>query len=153
MSTTNNKVEQNTYANKLNMKLAMLFLMILAAKFAVAQPTQVPKNIRSAFEGTWQQKEKNFTNTVSIQFEPGKDHALFTDKGTGVAPSKTFKLRLKKNLLILPAVRNQNDYLEMEIIKGVLHLRSVPVQWDQNGHIRRSETEKQEQRIFKRVHN
>ena len=133
------------------MKQIVLFLIVLAAKVAVAQPGPIPKNIRSAFEGTWQQKEKHFTNTVSIHFEPGKDYALFTDKGTGVAPSRTFKLQLKKNLLVLPAVRNQNDYLEMEIIKGMLHLRSVPVQWDQNGNSVRPETEKQEQRIFKRV--
>ena len=133
------------------MKLLMLFFMILATEVAVAQPPQVPQNIKSAFESTWQQKEKHFTNTVSIHFEPGKNYALFTDKGTGVASPRTFKLQLKKNLLVLPAVRNQNDYLEMEIIKGMLHLRSVPVQWDQNGNIIRSETEKQEQRIFKRV--
>lgn len=133
------------------MKLLMLFFMVLATKVAVAQRGPIPKNIRSAFEGTWQQKEKHFTNTVSIHFEPGRDYALFTDKGTGVAPSRTFKLRLKKNLLILPAVRNQNDHLEMEIIKGNLHLRSVPVQWDQNGNSVRPETDKQEQRIFKRL--
>jgi hypothetical protein len=133
------------------MKLLMLFFMVLAAKVNVAQPGPIPQNIKSAFEGTWQQKEKHFTNTFIIHFEPGKDYALFTDKGTGVAPSKRFKLRLKKNLLILPAVSNQNDHLELEIIKGNLHLRSVSVQWDQNGNSVRPESEKQEQRIFKRV--
>lgn len=136
---------------KLKVKPLILFLMVMAAKVAIPQPRPIPKNIRLAFEGTWQQKEKNFTNTVSIHFEPGKDYALFTDKGTGVAPSKTFKLRLKKNLLVLPAIRNQNDYLEMKIINGKLYLRSMPVKWDQNGNIVISKTVKQEQRIFKRV--
>lgn len=52
----------------------LVFLVVLAANVAVAQPTQIPKNIKSAFEGTWQHKEKHFTNMVNIQFEPGKDH-------------------------------------------------------------------------------
>lgn len=133
------------------MKQLLIVLMVLAAKVAIAQTGPIPKNIRSAFEGTWQHKEKHFTNTVKIHFKPGKDHALFTDIGTGVAPSKTFKLQLKKNLLVLPAVKKQNDYIEIKIIKGKLYLTSVPVQWDENGNIIRSENHKQEQRIFKRI--
>jgi hypothetical protein len=133
------------------MKQIVLVLMVLVAKVVAAQLGPIPKNIRSAFEGTWQLKEKHHTNTLKIHFEQGKDYALFTDIGTGVAPSKTFKLPLKNNLLVLPAVMNQNDYIEMEVIKGKLHLRSLPVQWDQNGNRISSVQERPEQRVFKRV--
>lgn len=126
-------------------------LMLLSASVAVAQPVPIPKNIRSAFEGTWQIKEKHHTNTVKIHFEPGKAYALFTDIGTGVAPSKTFKVQLKGNLLVLPAVKNQNDYIEMELIKGKLYLRSKAARWDKNGNSVKSNYERPEQRIFKRI--
>ncbi|MFA4870774.1 MAG: hypothetical protein WC623_21435 [Pedobacter sp.] len=76
---------------------------------------------------------------------------MFIDIGTGVAPSRTFKLTLKNNLLVLPAVKDQNDYLEMEVIKGKLYLRSKPVQWDQNGNRISSVQERLEQRVFKRI--
>ncbi|MEQ7800001.1 hypothetical protein ABDJ41_09310 [Pedobacter sp. ASV1-7] len=125
--------------------------MMLSARVAVAQSVPIPKNIRSAFEGTWQIKEKHYINTVKIHFEPEKDYALFTDIGTGIATSKTFKVQLRGNLLILPAVRNQNDSIEMEIIKGKLYLRSKPAQWDKNGNRVISSHDRPEQRIFKRV--
>jgi len=133
------------------MKQIVLVLMVLVAKVVAAQSGPIPKNIRSAFEGTWQLKEKYYTNTLKIHFEQGKDYALFTDIGTGVAPSRTFKVTLKNNLLVLSAVKNQNDYLEMEVIKGKLYLRSKPVQWDQNGNRIISVQERPEQRVFKRI--
>lgn len=139
------------FIKNVNMKKLVLVLMVLAAKVAVAQQGQIPKHIKSAFEGTWQLKEKQYTNTVKIHFEPGKDYALFTDIGTGVAPSKTFKVQRKENLLVLAAARNQNDYLEMEIIKGKLYFRSIPAQWDQNGNMIKLANERKEQSIFKRV--
>jgi hypothetical protein len=129
----------------------VLVLMMLSARVAVAQSVPIPKNIRSAFEGTWQNKEKYYINTVKIHFEPGKTYALFIDVGTGVAPSKTFKVHLKGSLLVLPAVRNQNDYIEMEIIKGSLYLKSLPVQWDEKGNRIKSDNDHLEQRVFKRV--
>lgn len=133
------------------MKRIVLVLMVLVAKVVAAQSGPFPKNIRSAFEGTWKIKEKNYTNTVKIHFEPEKDDALFTDIGTGVAPSRTFKVTLKNNLLILPAVKNQNDYIEMEVIKGKLYLRYKAAKWDKEGNMIRLENDKQEMRIFKRV--
>jgi hypothetical protein len=133
------------------MKQLVIVLMVLVAKVAIAQRRPIPENIRSAFEGTWEYKEKYFTNTIKIHFEPGKPYALFTDIGTGVAPSKTFKVPLKGNLLVLQAVRNQNDHLEMEIIKGKLYLRSKPAHWDEKGNRISANHDQQEQRIFKRV--
>lgn len=130
------------------MKQIVLVLIVLAANVAIAQTGPIPKNISSAFEGTWQIKEKYYTNTIKIYFEQGKDYALFTDIGTGVAPSRTFKVHLKGNLLVLPAVRNENDYIEMEIIKGKLHLRSSLSLWNEKGN---KISSNQEQRIFKRV--
>ncbi|MEQ7801961.1 hypothetical protein ABDJ41_19350 [Pedobacter sp. ASV1-7] len=131
-------------------QIAFVF-MVLVAKVVAAQSSPIPKNIRSAFEGTWQIKEKYYTNTIKIHFEPEKDYALFTDIGTGVAPSRTFKVALKNNLLVLSAVRNQNDDIEMEIIKGKLYFRSIPAQWDKNGNRIRPVNAQQEQRVFKRV--
>jgi len=133
------------------MKQLVIVLMVLLAKVAIAQTRPIPENIRSAFEGTWQYKEKYFTLTIKIHFEPGKPYALFTDIGTGVAPSKTFKVQLKGNLLVFPAVRNQNDYIEMEIIKGKLYFKSLPVQWDERGNRIKSDQARPEQRVFKRV--
>jgi len=133
------------------MKQLVLVLMVLAAKVAVAQSGQLPTNIKSAFEGVWQYKDKFQTNTVKIQFETGRDYALFTDIGTGVAPSKTFKVQLKDNLLVLPAIRNQNDYLEMEIVEGKLYLCTIPAQWDSNGKLIGADIALQERRIFRHV--
>jgi hypothetical protein len=126
-------------------------VLLLGTQFCFAQTKGIPDTIKSAFEGTWQYKEKYFTNTIKIHFEPGKPYALFTDIGTDVAPTKTFKVQLKGNLLVLPAVRNQNDYIEMEIIKGRLYFKSLPVQWDEKGNIISSNKDHREQRIFRRV--
>lgn len=131
-------------------KQAFIFLL-LGTQFCFAQTKGVSDNLRSAFEGTWQIKEKQYTNTVKIHFEPGKAYALFTDIGTGVAPAKTFKAQLKGNLLVLPAVRNQNDDIEMEVIKGRLYLRSKPGRWDKNGNRINSNHERPEQKVFKRI--
>lgn len=133
------------------MKQVVLILIMLTAKVAVAQSGQIPAKIRSAFEGTWQHKTKHYSNTVKIQFKPGKDYALFIDIGTGVAPSRTFKVHFKENWLFLPAVKNQNDAIEMEVIKGKLHLRSIPVQWDENGNKISSDQERPEQKVFRRI--
>ncbi|MEQ7802073.1 hypothetical protein ABDJ41_19915 [Pedobacter sp. ASV1-7] len=126
-------------------------VLLLGTQFCFAQTKGIPDTIKSAFEGTWQSKEKHYTNTVKIYFEPKKDYALFTDIGTGVAPTKTFKVQLKGNLLVLPAVRNQNDCIEMEIIKGRLYLRSKTARWDEKGNIISSNKDHREQRVFKRV--
>lgn len=133
------------------MKQIILILIMLVAKVAAAQSGPIPEKISSAFKGTWQHKTKHYTNTIKIHFEPGKDYALFTDIGTGVAPSRTFKVHLKGNLLVLPAVKNQNDYLEMELIKGKLYLKSIPIQWDDNGNRTSSNQERPEQKVFKRI--
>jgi len=105
-------------------------------KASFAQTNIMPQVVRSAFEGTWQLKERHSTNTVKIQFAPDKEYALFTDIGTGVAPPRTFNVQIKGNTLILPAVRNVNDYVEMEIIKGKLHMRVRFPEWDDQGNIK-----------------
>lgn len=128
-----------------------IILLLLYAQSAFAQTARIPESVRSTFEGVWHYKNKLQTNTVTIQFEPVKDYALFTDLGAGIAPSKTFYVHLKGNQLVLPAVRNQNDSIEMEIIKGKLFLRTIPVEWDEHGNPIKADTSRQERRIFKRV--
>jgi hypothetical protein len=133
---------------KIMIKIILLFLSI---QLSFAQTGNIPESVKSAFEGVWQHKNKFQSNTVTIQFEPGKDYALFTDLGAGIAPSKTFHVHLKGNLLALPAVRNKNDSIEMEIIKGKLFLRTIPVEWDAQGKFIKADTSRQERRIFKRI--
>lgn len=130
-------------------QLIFLIFMLLMGKVAFAQTDNVAQSVRAAFEGTWQLKERYFTNTLKIQFEPGKDYALFTDIGTGEAPPYTFKVQIKGNTLILPAVRDLNDYLEMEVIRGKLRMRSQSAEWDEQGNIKAyGQTQ---QRFFKKL--
>lgn len=128
-----------------------IILLLLCAQSAFAQTVRIPESVRSTFEGVWHYKNKLQTNTVKIQFQPGKDYALFTDIGAGIAPSKTFHVHLKGNQLVLPAARNQNDSIEMEIINGKLFLRTIPVEWDAQGKFIKADTSRQERRIFKRI--
>ena len=131
------------------MKQLILIFVLLLGKASFAQTDSAAQSLRSAFEGTWQLKERYSTNTVKIQFEPGKDYALFTDIGTGEAPPLTFNVQIKGNTLILPAVQNLNDYLEMEIIKGKLHMRVRSPEWDKQGNIKAYR--QTELRIFKKL--
>ncbi|MEN5232468.1 hypothetical protein [Sphingobacterium faecium] len=128
-----------------------IILLLLCAQSAFTQTARIPESVRSTFEGIWQHKNKLQTNSLKIQFEPRKDYALFTDIGAGFAPSKTFHVHLKGNQLVLPAVRNQNDSIEMEIINGKLFLRTIPVEWDAQGKFIKADTSRQERRIFKRI--
>lgn len=134
-------------------QLFVIIFLIFGTKISNAQAIEIPERIKEAFEGVWQYKDKFHTNTVKIQFEQGKDYALFTDIGTGIAPSKTFNMQLRGNVLVLPAVRNENDHLEMVIIKGKLHLWTIPVEWDANGKLSSHDTTRQQPRIFRRVKN
>lgn len=130
-----------------------IILLLLSIQLSFAQTGNIHESVKLAFEGVWQYKSKFQSNRIKIQFEPGKDYALFTDIGTGIAPSKTFHVHLKGNQLVLPAVRNQNDSIEMEIIKGKLFLRTIPVEWDAHGKLIKADTTRQEHRIFRRMKN
>lgn len=132
------------------MKKLFLISLILAAQLSFAQTGGIPENIRSAFEGKWIIIGKHYTNTVKIHFEPGKDYALFTDIGSGKAPPRVFQALFKGNILIIPARRDHNDYLEMEVIQRQLHLRIRAIQWDENGNMKNDTDNKFEERIFKR---
>lgn len=131
--------------------ITKIILMILCAQSVFAQTANIPVSVKSLFEGVWQHKNKLQTNRLKIKFEPGKDYALFTDIGAGIAPSKTFHVHLKGNLLVLAPVRNQNDSIEIEIIKGKLFLRTIPVEWDADGKLIKADTTRQESRIFRRL--
>ncbi|QQT33046.1 hypothetical protein I6I99_10960 [Sphingobacterium multivorum] len=132
-------------------QLFIILFLTLGAKITHAQTTVIAAAIRSAYEGTWQYKTKFQSNTVRVQFEPGKDYAIFTDIGSGEAPAKTFKAVLKGKLLIMPAVRNQNDDIELEIIGRTLHLRTTQAVWDNNGNRIKPNNPQIDQRIFKRI--
>lgn len=134
------------------MKLFLnIIFLLFVTQFSVAQTGIIQKSSRSAFEGIWQYKNKFQTNTVRIHFEPGKDYAIFTDIGSGVAPSKTFHATVKGNLLVIPARQKQNDYIELEVIKGMLHVRTKPGRWDEKGNIITTDRNQMDQKVFSRI--
>lgn len=118
------------------MKPLILIFALLMGKASFSQADKTAQSVRAAFEGMWQCKEKYSTNTVKIHIEPGKDYALFTDIGIGIAPPRTFQVQIKGNMLVLPAVRDVNDYVEMEVKKGKLHMTTSAPEWDEQGNIR-----------------
>lgn len=130
----------------------LLFLgMILISTLTCAQTDRIPLDFRKAFEGTWQHNQKYGTNTVRIRFEAGKDYALFTDIGNGMAPAVTLKAIPKGDLLVIPAKQNENDYLELQIVKGKLHLKGMPVSWDENGKELKDNNQPGRHVVYKRV--
>ncbi|SDI31596.1 hypothetical protein [Chryseobacterium jejuense] len=129
-------------------KLCLILLFPLTGIFN-AQTHKVPQSTKDAFKGYWMYKAQYFTNSVVIDFEPGKDFATFKDIGTGEAPPRTLQALVKGNLLIIPAKQHQNDYIELEVIKGKLHLRVKQVTWDNQGNIINN-NKLEEKTVFKR---
>lgn len=129
--------------------LIKIILLLLAVQLSFAQ--SIPESVKLAFAGVWQYKTKYQTNTVKIHFEQGADYALFTDIGSGMAPAKTLKANIKGKLLLIPAVQNENDEIELQIINEKLYLHATPVLWDANGKRLQSQDAQKVQRIFKRV--
>lgn len=125
-------------------------LLFLFTKLCFAQ-SEIPQHIKSAFTGTWIYEDKFHSNTIVIKFEQGKDYAIFKDIGTGEAPTETFRAKVKGNLLVVSAQREKNDEIEMEIIKGKLHLRTRPAIWSRNGTIVNSKDDHWAKRVFKRI--
>lgn len=130
-------------------RLCYTLLFLLMGIFN-AQTHKILQSTKDAFKGYWVYKTKYFTNSVAIDFEQGKDFALFTDIGTGEAPPRTFQAIVKGNLLIIPAQQHINDYIELEVIKGRLHLRMKQVAWDDKGNIVNTNNKLEEKTIFKR---
>lgn len=133
------------------MKPLFCLWMVLISTFAVAQTDRMPLAVRKAFEGTWQYNQKYGTNTVRIRFEEGKDYALFTDIGNGMAPARTLRAIPKGELLVIPAKQHENDYVELQVIKGKLHLKVRQVDWDENGKEIKASNHSTEHQVFKRV--
>ncbi|MCS4162970.1 hypothetical protein [Sphingobacterium sp. BIGb0116] len=132
-------------------RLFTIIFIVIAAQSSYAQSTTIPLTVKTAFEGIWQYSVKYETNTVKIHFEPGTDYALFTDDGSGIAPAKTVKANVNGKLLIIPAIQNENDEVELEIINKKLHLRATPVLWDEKGNRIGSQDSLKVHRVFKRI--
>lgn len=130
-------------------KLYLILLFMLTGIFH-AQTHTIPQSIKDAFKGYWVYKAQYFTNSVAIDFEPGKNFATFKDIGTGEAPPRTLQAMVKGNLLIIPAKQHQNDYTELEIIKGKLHLRAKETAWDNKGNIINTNSKLEEKTVFQR---
>ncbi|MFD1770439.1 hypothetical protein [Sphingobacterium suaedae] len=133
----------------LKTKRKILFFFFLGIASALySQEKSIPEPIQHMFEGTWIYNDTFQTNTIVILFEPDKDYAVFRDIGNGMAPSRTLHAFQKENLLVIPAVQHGNDYTEMRVIQGKLHVRTKPINWDDKGHIVNSGP--LETRVFKR---
>ncbi|MBD3906452.1 hypothetical protein NAL32_17400 [Chryseobacterium sp. Ch-15] len=132
-------------------RLLIIIFIIVSAQSSFAQNTHIPLAVKSAFEGVWQYSVKYETNTVKIHFEPGTDYALFTDEGSGMAPAKTVKADVKGKLLVISAIKNENDEVELEIINKKLYLRATPILWDKKGNRIGSMDAQKVQRVFKRI--
>ena len=132
------------------MKQFIIIALLLLAKFSFAQ-TAIPKNIQNTFAGVWEMKEKHSTNTVSIRFEPGKNYAIVKDIGNGMAPPRILHATLEGKRFVIPAQREQNAYIELEVIKGMLHLWLKPANWDKNGNRITNGDQKFRESVFKRA--
>ncbi|WP_336960353.1 hypothetical protein [Chryseobacterium contaminans] len=130
-------------------KLYLILLFMLTGIFH-AQIHNIPQSTKDAFKGHWIYKAKYFTNSVAIDFEPGNNFATFRDIGTGEAPPLTLQAMVKGKLLIIPAKQHQNDYIELEVIKGKLHLRVKQVTWDKQGNMINNNSTPEEKTVFKR---
>ncbi|SDD27107.1 hypothetical protein [Niabella drilacis] len=133
------------------MKQLSLILFLLTTGVSSAQTNAVPKEIQTTFAGIWEVKEKYGTNTVSIRFEPGKNYAVVKDIGNGMAPPRTFQATLKGKTFVIPAQKEKNDYIELEVIRGKLHLRSKPVNWNGQGDLGDDNANKFKVKIFTRM--
>lgn len=132
-------------------RLFTIIFILIGAQISYAQNTNIPLTVKTAFEGIWQYIVKYETNTVKIHFEPGMDYALFTDEGSGMAPAKTVKANVNGKLLVIPAIQNENDEVELEIINKKLHLRATPILWDEKGNRIGSQDAQKVHRVFKRI--
>ncbi|KKO89451.1 hypothetical protein AAW12_24370 [Sphingobacterium sp. Ag1] len=132
-------------------KLFIGIFLISGIKLSYAQNAVIPVSITSVFEGTWQYKTRFQTNTVKIRFEQGKDYALFMDIGSGEAPAKILRAAVKGKLLVITAIQNQNDDIELEVIDRKLILRVKRVLWNKEGNRLHSDSVLTDQRIFRRI--
>lgn len=115
------------------MKMSKRFFPLLMS-FAITivsfgQGDTIPQVIKSQFEGKWLRTTKYQTNTIEIKFEPGNDYATFIDIGSGEAPPITLHAFVRGTKLVIPACEHENDYVDMEIVKGKLVLRLQPIIW------------------------
>ncbi|MDR2237313.1 MAG: hypothetical protein LBE92_14415 [Chryseobacterium sp.] len=136
---------------KLTMKPLLIIFLLLSAKLSFAQTGAVPKGLQTAFSGVWERNEKYGINTVSISFEPGKDYAIFKDIGNGMAPPRIFHAVLKGKIFVIPPQKEKNDYIELEVIKGRLHLRNRPAAWEEKEKRIKAANGKFEEKVFKRA--
>ena len=133
------------------MKKQYLILLFLLTGIFHAQIHTIPQSTKDIFQGYWVYKSRYFTNAVAIDFEQGKNFATFRDIGTGEAPPKTLQATVKGKLLIIPAQQHENDYIELEVIRGKLHLRVKQVTWDNQGNMINNNSKPEEKTVFKRI--
>ncbi len=132
------------------MKQLLFILLLFVSKLLQAQQNEIPKEVKSIFEGLWECNNKYQSNKIKITFEPGKEYAIFNDIGNGMAPAKILHASMEKeNLFVIPAVQYQNDYTEFKVERGNLYLKTRMITWDSAGNILSKGNLKT--KIFKRV--
>jgi hypothetical protein len=113
-------------------KIIITAFFIAVCSGLLAQTQSIPQNIKSAFTGVWLEKGKGYKDRVTIKFEKDKLYATLTYLGAGDATSRIFQANIKGKTLVIPPNYHENDYIELEIIKGQLHFRTRPTVWDVN---------------------
>lgn len=100
-------------------------------------------SFKNQFAGTWQKETEFQTNTIEIQFEPGKNYATVIDIGSGEAPPRKLQALPKDNKLF---INTEDEHIQLEVKENQLIFRIQPTTWNKDGTV-----EKPVENIFKKV--
>ncbi len=127
--------------------------MLLIAAMSLAQGDTISAKLKADYEGTWLCKDKYMQSTIVIRFEADKDYVTIYDVGTGEAPVIILEAQVQGNKLIVPSRLHHNDYVELEIVKKRLRLRTRPTIRDEHENEIPSNLKLVDTRRFKKVKN
>lgn len=153
------------------MKKSILFFYLLIILFSCKQTTNnkektvseidtlssvknkehFTESFKTQFAGTWQKETEFQTNTIEIQFEPGKDYATVIDIGSGEAPPVKLNAIRQDNMLIIKPFQEHNDYCELEVKNGKLIFRTQPSVWNEDGRAEPPRKDRFLETIFMKV--
>lgn len=128
-------------------------LLLLFSAMSFAQSDTISAKMKMEYEGTWLCKDKYMQSTIVIRFEADKDYVTIYDVGTGEAPMIVLKAQAQGNKLIVPSRLHHNDYVELEIVKKRLRLRTRPTIRDEHENEIPGNLELVDTRRFRKVKN
>lgn len=128
-------------------------LLLLYTVKSFAQSDTISAKIKTDYEGTWQYRDRYMQSTIIIRFEADKDYVTVYDVGTGEAPTIKLEAQVQGNKLTVPSRLHHNDYVELEIVKKRLELRTKPTIRDEHENEIPSNLKLVDTRRFKKVKN